>query len=137
VTFCHARHETVTHGNSKTNQFVTIKLQRFWHHRNVCSIVKKWSNRDDRQTYTHRHTDTIFFYCFIVFRDLNNVQKSHKKWGYKNFITSARIRMPKYWIHAKNKIFVHPLFSAFSPETQLYILLCRPSVCPSVRPSAR
>jgi hypothetical protein len=27
--------------------------------------------------------------------------------------TSARIRMPKYWIHAKNKIFVHPLFMTF------------------------
>jgi hypothetical protein len=40
---------------------------------------------------TDTHTDTQtygnqIFYCFIVFRDLNNVQKSHKKWGYINFI---------------------------------------------------
>jgi hypothetical protein len=27
--------------------------------------------------------------------------------------TSARIRMPKYWIHAKNKIFIPPLFLTF------------------------
>jgi hypothetical protein len=27
--------------------------------------------------------------------------------------TSARIRMPKYWIHAKNKIFIPPLFMTF------------------------
>jgi hypothetical protein len=32
----------------------------------------------DTHTQTHTHQ---FFYCFIVFRDLNNVQKSHKKWG--------------------------------------------------------
>jgi hypothetical protein len=35
----------------------------------------------DRHTHGHQ-----IFYCFIVFRDLNNVQKSHKKWVYKNFI---------------------------------------------------
>jgi hypothetical protein len=29
------------------------------------------------------------------------------------YFTSARIRMPKYWIHAKNKIFKHPLFMNF------------------------
>jgi hypothetical protein len=45
----------------------------------------------DTHTHRHTHTDTQtlghqFFYCFIVFRDLNNVQKSHKKWGYKIFI---------------------------------------------------
>jgi hypothetical protein len=56
---CHARHETVTHGSWKTNQFITIKLQRFWHHLDLCNIVEKWSNRDD--THTHRHTDTKFF----------------------------------------------------------------------------
>jgi hypothetical protein len=95
--FCHARHETVTHGNWKTDQFIIIKLRRFWHHRDLCSRVEKWSNRDDRQTHTHtdththRHTHTQthghqIFYCFIVFRDLNNVQKSRKKWVYKNFI---------------------------------------------------
>jgi hypothetical protein len=41
------------------------------------------------------------------------VQKNHKSLVYKYFITSARIRMPKYWIHAKNKIFVPPLFMTF------------------------
>jgi hypothetical protein len=54
--FCHASHETVTHGNSKADQFITIKLQRFWHHHDLCSIVEKWSNRDDRQT--DRQTET-------------------------------------------------------------------------------
>jgi hypothetical protein len=38
-------------------------------------------------TDTHSHTDTDtrtpIFYCFIVFRDLNNVKKNHKKWGYE------------------------------------------------------
>jgi hypothetical protein len=61
----------VTRDTSKVNQFITIKLQRFWHQRDLCSIVKKWSNRDDRQTdthtnkhthrHTHRHTDAKFF----------------------------------------------------------------------------
>jgi hypothetical protein len=47
----------------------------------------------DTHTHTHghghRHTQTHghqIFYCFIVFRDLNNVQKNHEKWGYRNFI---------------------------------------------------
>jgi hypothetical protein len=40
---------------------------------------------NDRQTDTQTHGHQIF-YCFIVFRDLNIVQKSHKKWGYKHFI---------------------------------------------------
>jgi hypothetical protein len=39
----------------------------------------------DRHTHTQTHGHQIF-YCFIVFRDLNNVQKKHKKWGYKNFV---------------------------------------------------
>jgi hypothetical protein len=50
----------VTRDTSKVDQFITIKLRRFWQHRDLCSIVKKWSNRDDRQTdtQTHTHTDT-------------------------------------------------------------------------------
>jgi hypothetical protein len=44
----------------------------------------------DRHTHTHTHTHRThghqIFYCFIVYRDLNNVQKSHKNWGYKNVI---------------------------------------------------
>jgi hypothetical protein len=57
--FCHARHEPVTYGSSKANQFITIKLRRFWHHCDLCSIVEKWSNRDDMQTHiqTETHTD--------------------------------------------------------------------------------
>jgi hypothetical protein len=50
--------------------------------------VKKWSNRDDRQTHTHTHRQTHghqIFYFFIVFRDLKNVQKKHKKWVHKIF----------------------------------------------------
>jgi hypothetical protein len=58
--FCHARYETVTHGTSKVYQFITIKLQRFWHHRDLCSRVEKESNRDDRHTQTHTHTPIFF-----------------------------------------------------------------------------
>ena len=41
-------------------------------------------------THTHRHTHTQthgheIFYCFIVFRDLKNVEKSRKKWGSEIF----------------------------------------------------
>jgi hypothetical protein len=44
--------------------------------------VKKWSNRDDRHTDTQTHGHQIF-YCFIVFRDLENVQKNIKSGGIK------------------------------------------------------
>jgi hypothetical protein len=66
--FCHARHETVTHESWKTNQFITLKLQRFWHHRDLCSTLKSGvivltDRQTDTQTHTHthRHTDTKIF----------------------------------------------------------------------------
>jgi hypothetical protein len=83
--FCHARHETVTLESLKAIQLFVLKLQIFWHYRDLCSIMKKWRKRADRHTHTQTHGHQIF-YCFIVFRDLNNVQKIHKKWVHKNFI---------------------------------------------------
>jgi hypothetical protein len=67
----------------KSQNLIRLKSRRFWHHRELCSMLENYSNRDLQ---THRQTDTIFFYCFIVLRDLENVQKSHKKWRYENFI---------------------------------------------------
>jgi hypothetical protein len=50
--------------------------------------VWEWSYRADTHTYTHTHIHTHiqthghkFFFSFIVFRDLQNVEKSHKMWG--------------------------------------------------------
>jgi hypothetical protein len=51
-------HVTVAHGTSKAYQLITIKLQKFWHRRDFCSLVEKESNRDDRHTHTHTHTQT-------------------------------------------------------------------------------
>jgi hypothetical protein len=50
-------------------------------------VIVMTDTHTDRQTYTHTQTHGHqFFYCFIVFRDLKNVQKKHKKWVYKIFI---------------------------------------------------
>jgi hypothetical protein len=87
VTFLSRTSRNCCTDTSKVNQFITIKLRRFWHHRELCSIVEKLSNRDDRFTHTDTQThEHQFFYCFIVFRDLKNVHKKHKKWVYKKFI---------------------------------------------------
>jgi hypothetical protein len=60
------------------------------------SLVRLWVEiscwHTDRYTHTQIHTQTDtqthgheFFYCFIVFRDLENIEKNHKKWGSGNF----------------------------------------------------
>jgi hypothetical protein len=41
VCVCVNKNETVTSDISKTNEFVTIKLQRFWRHYELCSRVEK------------------------------------------------------------------------------------------------
>jgi hypothetical protein len=87
--FCHARHETVSHGSSKAYQFITIKLRRFWHHRDLCNRVKKWSNRDDRDTHTHRHrhTDTRTPNFLLLYRVQGPQKRPEKSWkeGAQNF----------------------------------------------------
>jgi hypothetical protein len=69
----------------------------------------------DTQIHTHTHTDirTPFFYCFIVFRDLNNVQKNHKKWVYKFFIFCMNSILRHSNASRSNKISITPLFMTF------------------------
>jgi hypothetical protein len=91
------RHETVTHGSSKAFQLFVLKLRRFWHHRNLCSIVKKWKKRADRQTHTHTHihththththTDTNFFIALSCLRTSKTSRKIIKTGGINFFFS--------------------------------------------------
>ena len=60
----------------------TSSLERLWVEIS-CSQTHRYTHIHTQiHTQTHGHE---FFYCFIVFRDLENVKKSHKKWGSGNF----------------------------------------------------
>jgi hypothetical protein len=85
VTFCHTLHDTVTFGSSKAIQLFVLKLRRFWHHCELCSIIEKWLNRANTNTHIRL---PFFICCFIVFRDFDNVQKNIKNEGI-NFLFLA------------------------------------------------
>jgi hypothetical protein len=92
--------------NSPRNSFHTLFLrsESEWLWNSVCCFMKfSWNSRLDGSNWNH--SDTAL--------ERNYGKKEKLLFRLENF-TSARIRMPKYWIHAKNKIFIPTLFMFFS-----------------------
>jgi hypothetical protein len=110
-------HETVTHGSSKAIQLFALKLRRFWHHCELCSRVKKWSNRDDRQT--NRQTDRvskvgqdirskqdqpIVFHWLKATTELGALPRNYKLFSSLNFCNyTAHFSIENYFLIAESK----------------------------------
>jgi hypothetical protein len=95
--FCPSDVTSVMQFCSKAFLHTAIKFPAFWHQNQLSTtsvsgdteFTEKQKNRKtekQKDRKTEKQTDGHkIFYCFIVLRDVQNVEKTHKKWGSKNF----------------------------------------------------